>query len=49
MSNIAIKVENLSKQYKIGVARHDTLRDALAHGLASVRGRGRWQTADDRR
>ena len=35
MSDIAIRVENLSKQYKIGVAkyRHDTLRDQLADGL----------------
>nr|MBP9503526.1 ABC transporter ATP-binding protein [Promineifilum sp.] len=32
MSDIAIRVENLSKQYTIGRARerHDTLRDALA-------------------
>ena len=31
MSNLAIRVEKLSKQYKIGVAkeRHDTLRDQL--------------------
>ncbi|MBU2609723.1 MAG: hypothetical protein KJ606_02075 [Chloroflexi bacterium] len=33
MNNIAIKVENLSKLYKIGVARHDTLRDALSNFL----------------
>jgi lipopolysaccharide transport system ATP-binding protein len=33
MSNIANKVENLSKQYKIGVARHDTLRDAISQGF----------------
>ncbi|MBI4522969.1 MAG: ABC transporter ATP-binding protein [Deltaproteobacteria bacterium] len=38
MSNIAIKVENLSKRYKIGVRRirHDTLRDYLMHGVKSL-------------
>jgi len=38
MSNIAIQVENLSKKYKIGVARqrHDTLRDAIKGALSSV-------------
>ncbi len=32
MSDVAIRVENLAKQYRIGAAqvRHDTLRDALA-------------------
>ncbi|HOT90761.1 MAG TPA: hypothetical protein PLJ78_04460 [Anaerolineae bacterium] len=32
MSDIAIRVENLSKLYHIGLARqrHDTLRDAIA-------------------
>lgn len=30
MNDIAIRVENLSKRYTIGVERHDTLRDALA-------------------
>ena len=32
MSDIAIRVEHLSKRYRIGRAqrRHDTLRDALA-------------------
>lgn len=37
MSTLAIKVENLSKQYKIGVAkdRHDTLRDALTSAMYS--------------
>ncbi|MBU2609729.1 MAG: ABC transporter ATP-binding protein [Chloroflexi bacterium] len=49
MSDIAIKVENLSKLYKIGVARHDTLRDAVTHGLSSIlrRTNGR-QTIDDK-
>lgn len=38
MRDIAIRVENLSKQYKIGVAkyRHDTLRDQLVDGLRSL-------------
>jgi len=35
MSDLAIKVKNLSKQYKIGVGkpRHDTLRDALTSAM----------------
>jgi len=35
MTDIAIRVENLSKLYKIGKAqqRHDTLRDALVDGF----------------
>jgi len=38
MSDIAIRVENLSKQYKIGAAqqRHDTLKDLLTHGLKGL-------------
>ncbi len=37
MNDIAIQVENLSKQYKIGVRkRHDTLRDQLMGGLRSM-------------
>ena len=38
MSDIAIRVENLSKQYEIDSAkrRHDTLRDLLAYGLKTV-------------
>jgi len=38
MSTIAIQVENLSKQYKIGLAqqRHDTLRDQLTAGFKSL-------------
>jgi lipopolysaccharide transport system ATP-binding protein len=38
MSNIAIKVENLSKLYKIGArrSRHDTLRDHIMHGVKSL-------------
>ncbi len=38
MSDLAIKVENLSKRYKIGALkrRHDTLRDQLAHWAKSL-------------
>jgi lipopolysaccharide transport system ATP-binding protein len=38
MSDIAIRVENLSKRYTIGVARqrYHTLRDQLADGLTSL-------------
>jgi lipopolysaccharide transport system ATP-binding protein len=38
MTDIAIRVENLSKQYKIGKAqqRHDTLRDALVDFLPRI-------------
>ena len=38
MSDIVIRVENLSKQYEIGVAktRHDTLRDHLTEGFKSL-------------
>src|SRR5687768_1135525 len=41
MSDLAIHVENLSKQYKIGAAkyRHDTLRDQITYSLKSVFGR----------
>jgi lipopolysaccharide transport system ATP-binding protein len=45
MSNLAIKVDNLSKLYKIGARkqRHNTLRDQVAYGLKSLfirKGRG---------
>jgi lipopolysaccharide transport system ATP-binding protein len=38
MNHIAIRVDNLSKQYRIGAVqyRHDTLRDQLAHGLSTL-------------
>src|SRR5437588_5670825 len=38
MSNIAIRVDDLSKQYTIGVAqrRHDTLRDQIMDSLRSI-------------
>jgi lipopolysaccharide transport system ATP-binding protein len=37
MSNIAIKAENLSKEYRLGMGkqRHDTLRDHVTAGLKS--------------
>jgi lipopolysaccharide transport system ATP-binding protein len=40
MSTLAIRVENLSKQFKIGARkyRHDTLRDQIMHGVKSVLG-----------
>jgi lipopolysaccharide transport system ATP-binding protein len=47
MSDIAIRVENLSKRYRIGRARqrHDTLRDALVAGLRRSLG---WLRGDGR-
>src|SRR5580765_7094169 len=36
MSDIVIRVKNLSKQYEIGAARSDTLRDELVDGLKTV-------------
>ena len=47
MSDIAIRVENLSKQYKIGAARyrHDTLRDHLMHGIKSLFSRNSYKSA----
>ena len=38
MSDIAIRVEKLSKQFKIGVGKvqHDTLRDQIAGGIRSI-------------
>ena len=41
MSDIAIRVENLSKQYKIGMRRHDRLKDLLASGLNGLFRRAR--------
>ncbi|MGE5305789.1 MAG: ABC transporter ATP-binding protein [Alphaproteobacteria bacterium] len=42
MSKIAIRVESLSKRYKIGLAkqRHDTLRDEIAGRLSIFRSNG---------
>ncbi len=38
MSNIALRVDRLSKQYTLGLAkrRHDTLRDQITEGLRSI-------------
>jgi lipopolysaccharide transport system ATP-binding protein len=38
MNDIAIRINNLSKQYRIGAAqsRHNTLRDQLAYGLSTM-------------
>jgi lipopolysaccharide transport system ATP-binding protein len=38
MNHVAIRIDNLSKRYRIGAAqyRHDTLRDRLAHGLSTL-------------
>jgi hypothetical protein len=52
MSDIAIRVENLSKRYRIGAAhRHDTLRDALVATLQRSnvsRGWGMWRRRGER-
>src|SRR5688500_17063209 len=52
MSDLAIRVEKLSKQYKIGITkqRHNTLRDQLAEGFKSlVRWNGRRSATRTRR
>jgi len=38
MSDVAIRIDNVSKQYRIGKAklRHDTLRDQLTYGVKSL-------------
>ena len=47
MSSLAIKVDNLSKLYKIGARRdrHDTLRDHLMHGIKSLLSRNGYKSA----
>ncbi|WP_447600703.1 ABC transporter ATP-binding protein [Nitrospira sp. Nam80] len=41
MNDIAIRVNHLSKEYRIGIAaRHDTLRDQVAHGMRGLFKRG---------
>jgi lipopolysaccharide transport system ATP-binding protein len=49
MSDIAIRVESLSKQYKIGVARyrHDSLRDHLRDTVTSLFNRNGKAKADE--
>ncbi len=51
MSDMAIRVDNLSKRYKIGTKhRYDTLRDQLANGLRAVfRRNGGPSSLDSRR
>ena len=47
MSDLAVRVDRVSKKYQIGVVRHDTLRDRLAHGFSSLfRRNGRTGTKD---
>jgi lipopolysaccharide transport system ATP-binding protein len=36
MSNIAVRVEGISKRYKIGAQRHERLKDLFAHGLSTL-------------
>ena len=36
MRDISIRAEHLSKQYRIGVAKHNTLRDQIADGVKSI-------------
>lgn len=40
MSELAIRVQHLAKEYEIGDAKHNTLRDQLTAGLKSLLGRG---------
>ena len=35
MSSIALRIQNISKKYRIGTVRHDTLRDQIAHIASS--------------
>ncbi len=51
MSNVVIRVENLSKQYRIGTAnhRHDTLRDHIAERFKSMFGRNGYGHPNDPR
>ena len=36
MSSIALRIQNISKKYRIGTVRHDTLRDQIAHIASSI-------------
>jgi lipopolysaccharide transport system ATP-binding protein len=49
MSDVAIRVESLSKRYRIGTGRHrrDSFRDILSAGVRSMFGRGERGTAAD--
>lgn len=45
MSDIVIRVENLSKQYRIGEQSHNVLRDAIAHSVKSLFSRATARTS----
>jgi lipopolysaccharide transport system ATP-binding protein len=47
MSDSVIRVEQLSKRYELGGARHDTLRDRLVHAFRAPFKRMRGETAPD--
>lgn len=47
MSNLAIRVENVKKKYQLGVLRHDTVRDKIAHGVSSLFSRNGRSTQDE--
>ena len=50
MNNVAVQVDGLSKQYRIGLAQphHDTLRDHIVHALTSRFRRRHAQDETDR-
>jgi lipopolysaccharide transport system ATP-binding protein len=49
MNNFSIKAENLSKQYKLGILKHNTLRDQIADGVRSLfMNNGRSKTDKDK-
>lgn len=49
MSDLAIRVKHVSKKYRLGVFQHDTLRDRVSYGVASLLGkRGQNEHADER-
>ena len=47
MNQIAIQTERLAKLYRVGKARHNTLRDQLAHGLKGLFRRNGQRRAGD--
>jgi lipopolysaccharide transport system ATP-binding protein len=46
MNNIAIRIQDLSKRYKIGILHHDTLRDRIVDGFASLLRKNRIPDSD---
>jgi lipopolysaccharide transport system ATP-binding protein len=46
MSDVAIKVENLSKQYRIGTNAHSTLRDTLSNLISKKKSEEFWALRD---